>query len=251
MRWVTFFQNSNASTLLPQGLHFKADITGTDATKWRVVMWLHNGITYPGTDEFRKAWESPKFEKTKTNLDGSWTTLQSELAPGSEDYSTNAPPDCEEGYVSWMGFSFNLAFSRVHGIALYHIHAALSSSIHDHILNFKADIDLPSYTPQLHPHPQYPRRNHHPLLPLVPHPAQHHDLPPLHHPALSRAQLAPQQREHVYVVTGAPNNLGEARRYRMMPGTGVGTPAHPTGREAGASSAMFSSSDRRPYFKRK
>ncbi|KAK3689470.1 hypothetical protein B0T22DRAFT_376614 [Podospora appendiculata] len=131
VRWVTFFPVSDASTLLPQGLYLKADTTGRDPAQWKVVMWLYNGITYPSTKEFRATWQSSGFEKLESAIDGTWTALEPDLPPDNEDYSTNAPPhvvqaqgsriklDRAESFVSWMGFSFNLAFSQFNGVALY------------------------------------------------------------------------------------------------------------------------------------
>ncbi|KAK3317705.1 copper amine oxidase [Cercophora scortea] len=131
MRWVTFFPVSDASTLLPQGLYFKADTTGRDPAQWKVVMWLYNGITYPSIKEFRAAWQSSGFEKLESGIDGTWTALEPDLPPNNEEYSTNAPPnvlqphgsriklDRAQSFVSWMGFSFNFAFSQVNGVALY------------------------------------------------------------------------------------------------------------------------------------
>lgn len=133
MRWVTFFQTSDANTLLPQGLYFKADTTGEDVTAWKVVMWLYNGVLYNSTLEFRRAWSTPGFEKLSANIDGSWTVIEPDASPQPEKYSSNKPPmviqpgdsrievDPSQDFISWMGFTFNYAFSQVNGVALYDI----------------------------------------------------------------------------------------------------------------------------------
>jgi primary-amine oxidase len=131
LRWVGFSQLSSANTLVPQGLYFKADTTGRDPTVWSVVQWLYNDITYDTVDDLRKAWQSPGFRKLPGNLDGTWTRIEPD--PMMEDYSQAAPPvlhqsgegrvhvEQNESFVSWMGFTFNLAFSQVNAMALFDI----------------------------------------------------------------------------------------------------------------------------------
>ncbi|KUJ24496.1 amine oxidase catalytic domain-containing protein [Mollisia scopiformis] len=132
MRWVSFSQISDANTLLPQGLYFKADTTGRDPEKWRVVMWLYNDIVYASGEELRNAWRSPDFVKLPGNLDGDWTRLEPEQHMNNQ-YSHNEPPkltqtgkgrvevDKKNSFASWMGFEFYLSFSQVTALSLYDI----------------------------------------------------------------------------------------------------------------------------------
>lgn len=132
MRWAGFFAISNASTLLPQGLYFKADTTGRDPNQWQVILWLYNNVTYESTEDFRRAWEAPDFQRILPNTDGSWTQLESQLSPFGDGLELGPPEvvqpagsrvqiDRHESYVSWMGFTFNFAFSQVNGVSLYDI----------------------------------------------------------------------------------------------------------------------------------
>jgi primary-amine oxidase len=133
LRWILFSQVSEAPTLLPQGLYFKADTTGRDPAHWKVVQWLYNDIVYATADDLREAIKSPSFVKLPGNIDGNWTRIEPEQGDCDHDYSHEAPPsfvqtgksrilvDKEEGFVAWMGFTANLAFSQVNGLSLYDI----------------------------------------------------------------------------------------------------------------------------------
>ncbi|CZT12547.1 related to copper amine oxidase [Rhynchosporium graminicola] len=131
MRWVSFSQISDANTLLPQGLYFKADTTGRDPRQWRVVMWLYNDNVYSSSEEFREAWGTPSFKKLPGNLDGRWTQIEPDPML-LEHFRASGPSLCQSGegrvrvnkdesFVSWMGFTFYMAFSQVNAISLYDI----------------------------------------------------------------------------------------------------------------------------------
>jgi primary-amine oxidase len=136
--WVTFWRYPttdflfDAETLLPQGLFFKMDITGRDPSKWFLVGWLYNDIYYTSTDAFRKAWQSPNFQKLTPNYAGNW--IGTDPAPGeSMAFDTLPPPtsvqpagprftiDTEEKFVEWMDWSFYITFTRDTGVRLYNI----------------------------------------------------------------------------------------------------------------------------------
>lgn len=131
LQWLSFSQTSSANTLLPQGLYFKVDVTSRNPTEWHIVQWLYNDIVYNTVNDLRRAWQSPDFEKLPGNLDGSWTRIEPD--PMTEEYSTAPAPvfhqsgegrvhvDRNESFVSWMGFTFNMAFSQVNAIALFDI----------------------------------------------------------------------------------------------------------------------------------
>ncbi|KAF7196652.1 Membrane primary amine oxidase [Pseudocercospora fuligena] len=133
--WATFWNHPvdemDAETLLPLGLFLKADVTGRDPAQWKFEGWLYNDIFYPTTDAFRTAFYSPGFVKLGANVEGDWarTDRNGEALP----MDTNAPPqmiapggsryavDQESKYVSWMGWSFYIGFTRDRGLALFDI----------------------------------------------------------------------------------------------------------------------------------
>lgn len=112
----------------------------------------------------------------------------------------------------------------------YHVHDALSSSIHDHVLNFKADLDITGGM-----------RNSLAKVTVAP---RDIDYPwsisgPRHTMVLERSFVEmetalnwPPNSATMYVITGDENHLGEHRGYRIMPGTGIGVPAHLTIQES-------------------
>ncbi|CAK5278719.1 unnamed protein product [Mycena citricolor] len=136
--WNTFWRyptGENAvfdgETLLPQGLFFKADVTGRDPSQWRVLGWLYGDIFYSTTAEFRSAWEKPDFVKYEINQSGDWVgsdrvgtpfpgdTLPAPILvqPSAQRFSV----DESQRYVEWMDFSFYLTFTRDTGLRLYDI----------------------------------------------------------------------------------------------------------------------------------
>ncbi|KAF2154348.1 amine oxidase catalytic domain-containing protein, partial [Myriangium duriaei CBS 260.36] len=111
----------------------------------------------------------------------------------------------------------------------YRIHDAISSSMHDHVLSFRADLDvagLPNtfsrvaIEPHTHSYPweqpEIPVRNTMRL----------HDYPVDTETGLNW----PANSGEMYIVShaSAVNAWGEKRGYRITPGTGMGTPPHLT-----------------------
>ena len=132
VRWMTFFEKSTASTLLPQPLYFQVDTTGRDPSKWTVVKWWYNGVVYNDTDDLRAAISRPSFERLPPNLDGLWTTLDPSLSLKTRDgsmavgsslmqYSSKLSINRSSGLVSWLGFDFTIAFSQTTGVSLFNI----------------------------------------------------------------------------------------------------------------------------------
>lgn len=134
LRWCSFQRaggRAGSGTLLPQGLFVKLDTTGRDPKAWRVLRWYYNGRLYNSTDDFRKAWKSPGFQKAPINWDGDWTEIEdssSEVSsrddpaplmvhPGGPRYQL----DHREQYVSWMGFTFYWSFAQSTGITLFDV----------------------------------------------------------------------------------------------------------------------------------
>ncbi|KAJ5663299.1 hypothetical protein N7507_004030 [Penicillium longicatenatum] len=131
-RWDQFWNDPtndfDDSTLLPLGLYVHSDVTGRDSSKWKILGWLYNNIFYATTDEFRKAFYSPGFERLGQNNDGKWA--QSDQRGKELPHDRSYPPvsvspsgsrfgvDFDQNYVEWMDFSFYISFSHDTGMAL-------------------------------------------------------------------------------------------------------------------------------------
>ena len=130
----------------------------------------------------------------------------------------------------------------------YAIHPSVSTSMHDHVLLFRCDLDV-SPTPSHHdtfttvsitPHtqsypwdqPEAPTRNTMHLL---------------HHPLAAETGLNwPSNSGAMYLIqSNTTNTWGERNSYRIQPGTGMGTPSHLTIQKSTAlgKSASWSSAD--------
>lgn len=113
----------------------------------------------------------------------------------------------------------------------YRIHPALHTSMHDHVVNFKADLDICSGTRNT-----LVRTSIEPLRqtydwdqPEVS--GQRNTMHMVHRPVTHETGLDwPSNSRDMYLVTapGSLNKWGETRAYRIQPGTGMGTPAHLT-----------------------
>ncbi|KAF8541996.1 putative membrane copper amine oxidase [Trichophaea hybrida] len=121
----------DSSTLLPLGLYLKLDVTGYNATAWRVVGVVYNDVFYATTEKFRAAVASPGFVKTGGNEDGDWahTDRSGRVLPGDESYPAQSVSpagqrwrvDVKEKYVSWLGWTFFIAFSRDTGVRIFDV----------------------------------------------------------------------------------------------------------------------------------
>lgn len=126
------------------------------------------------------------------------------------------------GYI--QGAYWNNGSNSKYG---YRVHDFLSSLIHDHVLNFKADLDIGG------------RSNNMTLMSVV---SKEVDFPwsaiePRRTMQLEHSQILtedsasinwPANSATMHIVTGGMNDLGERRGYRIMPGSGVGSPIHLT-----------------------
>lgn len=128
--WLGFYQDSAARSLLHQALYLKADVTGRNASEWKVLQWLYNGILYDDLESLKTAWRSPGFVKLPPNLDGDWT----EIRPMSNPTGELPPPpklkqsgpsrvfiDKSENFVSWLNFTFTIGFSQITAMTLFDI----------------------------------------------------------------------------------------------------------------------------------
>lgn len=145
VQWVTFWAHVSedtfgydATTLLPQGLFFRADTTGRDKANWAVTGWLYNDQFFASTKEFRAAWASGALKKTEqtnsplvASYEDAWYGTDRvgdaypederlppvEVAPDGQRFKV----DEERRYVQWMDFSFYFTFTRDTGLRLYDI----------------------------------------------------------------------------------------------------------------------------------
>jgi primary-amine oxidase len=134
-RWDQFWHEPtgkfDSSTLLPLGLYVHSDVTGRDASKWKILGWLYNDIFYPTIEDFRNALNSPGFTKLGANIDGAWahTDRRGKVLPHDRSYPpvSVAPSgsrfgvDVKQKYVEWMDFSFYISFSHDVGMTLHDI----------------------------------------------------------------------------------------------------------------------------------
>jgi primary-amine oxidase len=138
MNWLGFWRyddiGSDGETLLPQGLYFKIDMTGRDPSKWSLIGWLYNDIYYTSTADFRAAWSSPSFEKAGVhNIPSEYIALPGFKEEDSPPLDVRPHPfpiqpaearfevDYDAQYVTWMDFSFYIAFGRDRGVRLFDI----------------------------------------------------------------------------------------------------------------------------------
>ncbi|TVY81016.1 Membrane primary amine oxidase [Lachnellula suecica] len=132
--WVQFYRQdslSDASWILPQGLHMKIDFKTRDPKNWKILQWYYNGINYASASELRESLKSPNFQRAPLNLNGPWTKTEDfgKGHPGRE-----IPPpvmiqpggprfeiDPKENFISWMGFDFFVSTSQEWGLSLHNI----------------------------------------------------------------------------------------------------------------------------------
>lgn len=135
IHWYQFFGYPigvfDDDTLQPLGLYFSGNITGRDPSAWTFEGWYYNGVYYENTDEFRKAFFSPGFEKLKPNVGGPWSAT--DMRGRSPALDNEAPPaafapggsryfvDEKEKYVKWMDFEFYIAFTHDTGVRIFDI----------------------------------------------------------------------------------------------------------------------------------
>jgi hypothetical protein len=129
----------------------------------------------------------------------------------------------------------------------YRIHPGVQTSIHDHVVNFRADFDIcgPKNT-LVHTSLEPLQRQYSWDEPEVSGPRNTMHL--LHQPVTHETGLNwPKNSAGMYLIT-APNSTnkwGETRAYRILPGTGMGNPSHLTilNSTTLGNSASWSSSD--------
>ncbi|KAI5371250.1 hypothetical protein J4E82_010063 [Alternaria postmessia] len=118
-------------TVEPLGFAVKFDLTGQNSDNWKAVGWYSKGEFYASTDDFRAAINKPDYQKPPPNVLGNWTSTDRQGTPMPLDHLP--PPasiaqgdqrfkiDAEEGYISWMDFTFYHAVSQDLGLSLFDI----------------------------------------------------------------------------------------------------------------------------------
>jgi hypothetical protein len=113
------------------GLYLKLDITGRNSSNWSHEGWLHNGVYYPTSKDFRHAFENGKVEMTTRNIGANETWIGTDRDGPELKYDERPPPqqiapggqrfavDEDAQYVEWMDFSFYWGFSRDTGMKLW------------------------------------------------------------------------------------------------------------------------------------
>ncbi|KAJ7600601.1 copper amine oxidase [Mycena floridula] len=133
--WISWRRNVAGPWLHPVNLFQYVDMTGTDASTWKVLKVVYNHQIFSGTDEFLAAWRNstlirPPHRPDQTG-DLSWTTrkkigTQRDLdhLPGPRSVSfagLRFRVDKKSQFVSWMGWSMYLGFDRDMGLSLWDI----------------------------------------------------------------------------------------------------------------------------------
>lgn len=109
----------------------------------------------------------------------------------------------------------------------YHIHDHLASSLHDHVLNFKADFDILGQKNTLVSVDIEPTTVRYPWAP-----GENRKTMKITRRAVEKETgltWPANSASHLVVLNnGSSNAWGEKRGYRIMPGSGMGAPAHLT-----------------------
>ncbi|KIW16195.1 hypothetical protein PV08_06246 [Exophiala spinifera] len=112
----------------------------------------------------------------------------------------------------------------------YRVHHALHTSMHDHVVSFKADLDICGTANTLVRTSVEPLQREYdwdkPEVPLA-----RNTMHMVHHPVTHETGLNwPRNGQDMYLVTAsnATNKWGETRAYRILGGTGMGNPTHLT-----------------------
>lgn len=133
--WASFFSaptaNISIATVLALGVAVRLDLTGGSWEDWKATSWYSRGKSFPSTQAFRDEVFSPGFVKPPPNVEGDWSSTDrqgeslplddlpppSSVSQGSQRYRI----DENEGYVSWMDFSFYHTVSSDIGLSLFDI----------------------------------------------------------------------------------------------------------------------------------
>ncbi|KIY73996.1 amine oxidase catalytic domain-containing protein [Cylindrobasidium torrendii FP15055 ss-10] len=134
--WVNFKRNVAGPFLHPLGFFLYIDYSGTDPSLWSVLKVVYNHQVFDSTEDFLNALNNGTLERIPhrpddDNTDFSWTsrrkvgvTRDLDHLPGPRSVSfagLRFRVDQATQYVTWMGWSMHLGFTRDMGLNLWNI----------------------------------------------------------------------------------------------------------------------------------
>ncbi|KAG2012930.1 copper amine oxidase [Coprinopsis cinerea AmutBmut pab1-1] len=130
--WYTWRWNVPGSFLHPINFYTYFDMSGTDTSQWQILKVVYHDQFFPSVESFLEAWRNgtlirhPPPEGTRESR--LWSSRQRQGEPRDLDYLPGptqvyfAGPrfrvDPATRYVTWMGWSMYLGFSRDMGLSL-------------------------------------------------------------------------------------------------------------------------------------
>ncbi|KAL0565726.1 hypothetical protein V5O48_016298 [Marasmius crinis-equi] len=133
--WISFTQQVAGWTIRPVALYAYIDMSGTDASKWRILKVVCNNQLFNSTHEFLKAYHNGSLNRPAVPEhpnNSSWSsrkrregyTRDLDDLPGPRSISSDGLRfrlDRERGYVSWMGWGMFLSFNCDMGMSLWDV----------------------------------------------------------------------------------------------------------------------------------
>ncbi|TFK32677.1 amine oxidase catalytic domain-containing protein [Crucibulum laeve] len=132
--WVTWRHNKPGPYLLPVGFYQYVDISGTDASQWKILKVVYNHQSFPSTASFLDAFHNgtlARLPRRPDQKDSTWTQRKRVGKPRDLDHLPGPRSvsfaglrfrvDKARQYVSWMGWGMYLAFDRDMGLSLWDV----------------------------------------------------------------------------------------------------------------------------------
>ncbi|EAU82653.2 copper amine oxidase [Coprinopsis cinerea okayama7 len=133
--WYTWRWDVPGSFLHPINFYTYFDMSGTDTSQWQVVKVVYHDQFFPSVESFLEAWRNGTFIRHPppegTRESRLWSSRQRQgeprdldHLPGPTQVSFAGPRfrvDPATRYVTWMGWSMYLGFSRDMGLSLWDI----------------------------------------------------------------------------------------------------------------------------------
>ncbi|OBR12715.1 Amine oxidase [Colletotrichum higginsianum IMI 349063] len=158
-RTVMFRYPNAAAYLTPLDFFVMLDITGTDASRYRLRGIVTNERFFPTTAAIRAAWVEGGLKKQfKQTRNPDWAFLDYKSELGARDLEHKLAPqsleiggkrykiDEEEKYIEYMGWSFYTSYSRTLGLMYYDIRFKGDSVIYELSLQ-EATAQYAGFTP--------------------------------------------------------------------------------------------------------
>ncbi|KAF9004303.1 copper amine oxidase [Cyathus striatus] len=134
--WITWRLNKAGSYLLPVGLYMYIDIGGTDTNLWSVRKAVYGNTTYPSLAALHEAYLAHSLpamshphpsnsswpqRNRPSSSNANWDLDDRPGPRGVSFKGVRYKVDKENGYISWMGWSFFLGFERDMGLSLWDV----------------------------------------------------------------------------------------------------------------------------------